>query len=130
MISEVGYSISEFGYDMTRKNLCDYIVWLFDWNGAHILVMGGGIIKPGACGPASCTRLVSWNRFVREHRYVCMCVSARGINNKITRNNWIKQFYGFSFLYMTLAINKLNGCGFSNNASHERLPKKTNMMWY
>ena len=34
------------------------------------------------------------------------------------------------FLYITLAVNKLNGCGLSNNACHEYLPKKTKIMWY
>ena len=51
MISEVGYIISEVGYDTgsqiyyigisiwykTRKKLSDYIVWLFDSNGAPYL---------------------------------------------------------------------------------------------
>ena len=31
---------------------------------------------------------------------------------------------------MTLAINKLNGCGLSNNARHEHLPKKIKITQY
>ena len=36
----------------------------------------------------------------------------------------------FLFLYMTLAIDKLNGCGLSNTALHECLPKKTKVTQY
>ena len=36
----------------------------------------------------------------------------------------------FPFLYMALAINKLNGRGLSNNACRERQPKKTKIIWY
>ena len=36
----------------------------------------------------------------------------------------------FPFRYMALAINKLNGCGLSNSAHRERLPKKTKTMQY
>ena len=36
----------------------------------------------------------------------------------------------FPFLYMTLAIDKLNGHGLSNNACRERLPKKTKITRY
>ena len=35
----------------------------------------------------------------------------------------------FQLLYMTLAINKLDGCGLVNIACYERLPKKTEVMW-
>ena len=31
---------------------------------------------------------------------------------------------------MTPAVNKLNGCGLSNTAHRERLPKKTKVMQY
>ena len=36
----------------------------------------------------------------------------------------------FPFLYMTLAIDKLNGRGLSNSAHHECLPKKTKTTQY
>ena len=36
----------------------------------------------------------------------------------------------FPFLYVTLAVNNLNGRGLSNNMQHERLLKKTKIMWY
>ena len=47
---------------------------------------------------------------------------------KGTRNNQIKQFCNFPFLYMTLAVDKLNGHGISNTSTvHcECLPKKNN----
>ena len=35
----------------------------------------------------------------------------------------------FPFPYMTLAIDKLNGRGFSDNVCRERLPKKTKMIY-
>ena len=64
---------------------------------------------------------------------VYVCVSAPRVlitsHVKGTRNNWIWQFYGFLFLYMTLAVDKLNGCGFSNTACRECLPKKTKVMY-
>ena len=39
-------------------------------------------------------------------------------------------FTAFPFLYMTLAINKLNGCGLSNNVHRVHLPKKTKITLY
>ena len=36
----------------------------------------------------------------------------------------------FPFLYMTLAINKLNGCGLSSTVCHKDLPKKTKVTQY
>ena len=36
----------------------------------------------------------------------------------------------FLFHYMTLAIDKLNGRGFSNSVHREHLPKNTKMTWY
>ena len=44
--------------------------------------------------------------------YVCMCMCMS------------------LFLYMTPAIDKLNGCGLSNTAHSERLPKKTKVTQY
>ena len=49
---------------------------------------------------------------------------------KYIHNNWIKQFTAFPFLYITLAVNKLNGRGHSNNVHREHLPKKTKKMQY
>ena len=46
------------------------------------------------------------------------------------RNNWIRQFTAPPFLHMAPAINKLNGCGLSNTARRERLPKKTKVTQY
>ena len=75
---------------------------------------------------------------VRERRYVCVhvcvsvCLPLRALitsHVKHMRNNWIKQFYGFS-VYMTLAVDKLNGRGLSNNPHCECLLKKTEMTWY
>ena len=65
---------------------------------------------------------------------VCVCPPPRELitsDMKHMRNNQIKKFYGFSlFLYMTLAINKLNDRGLSKNVHHECLPKKTKIMRY
>ena len=66
---------------------------------------------------------------------VCVCVRPEGINNKSREvkgmhNDWIRQFYGLSVFYMTLAIVKLNGRGLSNIVFRERLPKKTKVMQY
>ena len=36
----------------------------------------------------------------------------------------------FPFLYMTLAVNKVNGHGLSNTAHRERMPKKTKVTQY
>ena len=36
----------------------------------------------------------------------------------------------FQFLYMALAVDKLNLHDLSNNACHECLPKKTKITWY
>ena len=36
----------------------------------------------------------------------------------------------FQFLYMTLAIEKVNGHGLSNTACHECMPKKTKITQY
>ena len=50
---------------------------------------------------------------------VCVRLPPRALiksHVKAMCNNWIKQFYYFLFLYMTLAIDKLNGRGLSNNA--------------
>ena len=33
-------------------------------------------------------------------------------------------------LYMTLAIDKMDGCGLINTAHHEHLPTKTKVTWY
>ena len=45
-------------------------------------------------------------------------------------NNLIRQFYGFSFLHMTLVVYKMNGRGLSNTAHHEHLSKKAKVTWY
>ena len=75
--------------------------------------------------------------FVRQ--YLCMfvrlsvCPSLRPFitsHMKHMHNNWIKQLFSFPFHYMTLAIDKLNGCGLSNSVRLERLPKKTKITWY
>ena len=65
--------------------------------------------------------------------FVCLSVCPKGINkNHVegTCNNWLKQFYSFPFLYMTLAINKLNGHVLNNIACQEHLSKKTKVMRY
>ena len=36
----------------------------------------------------------------------------------------------FQLLYVTLAIDKMDGHGLSNTARRERLPKKTKVTWY
>ena len=67
---------------------------------------------------------------------MCVCPSPRVLitsHLKHMRNNHIKQFYGFSvsiYMYMTLAVDKLNGRGLSNNAHRERLLKENEMTWY
>ena len=35
----------------------------------------------------------------------------------------------FQLLYMTFAIDKMDGRGLINTAHHERLPKKTKVAW-
>ena len=43
---------------------------------------------------------------------VCVCLSPRALitnHMKETRNNRIKQFYSFLYLYNAFAVNKLNG---------------------
>ena len=39
-------------------------------------------------------------------------------------------FTAFLFLHMIIAVDKLNGHGFSNAARREHLPKNTKVMWY
>ena len=58
---------------------------------------------------------------------VCMCPPLRPLitsHMKYMRNNWKKQFTAFPFHYMTLAVDKLNGCGLSNSVRCEHLLKK------
>ena len=57
---------------------------------------------------------------------VCVCFPAL-IKSYVegTHNNRIMAFL---FLYMTLAIDKLNGCGLSNTVCYENLPTKTKVM--
>ena len=69
--------------------------------------------------------------------YTCVYVRVcpEDINNKSckrhTHNDWIRQLYtALPFLYMTLAIDKLNGHGLSNTACCERLPMKAKVTWY
>ena len=59
---------------------------------------------------------------------MCVCPPPRPLitsHVKGMRNNRIRQFYGPPFLYMTLAVDKLDGRGLSNTARHGRLSKKT-----
>ena len=42
----------------------------------------------------------------------------------------VKQVLCFQLLYLTLAINKMDGLGLINTAHPECLPKKTNVMQY
>ena len=63
---------------------------------------------------------------------VCVCPPPRALITSHTKgmcNNRIRQFYG-PFLYMTPAIDKLNGHGLSNTVHHEHLPKKTKVTQY
>ena len=65
--------------------------------------------------------------------HVCVSLPLRALiasHIKGTHNNQKRQFYGLPFLYMTLAIDKLNGRGISKAAYHECLPKKTKVMQY
>ena len=44
--------------------------------------------------------------------------------------DWLNKFYGFSLLYITHAINKIDERGLINTAHHEHLLKKTKVTWY
>ena len=62
---------------------------------------------------------------------VCVCLPLRALITSHVKgmcNNQIRQFYGFLFLYMTLAVDKLNGCGLRNTVHRECLPKKTKVV--
>ena len=71
-------------------------------------------------------------QFLLVRRYVCVSAPRALITSHVKHmhNNQIKQFTAFPFLHMTLASDKLNGRGLSNNARCECLPKKTKIMWY
>ena len=60
---------------------------------------------------------------------VCMCVFPPGALITIyvtgTHNNWLNQLYSF---YMTLAIDKVGGSGFSTRTHCECLAQKTKLM--
>ena len=48
----------------------------------------------------------------------------------IGREQLVKQVSQLSLLLMTLAVDKMDGCGHINTACQERLPKKTKVMRY
>ena len=55
---------------------------------------------------------------------VCLCPSLRALiaihmKAKSTGNNQLNQFHGFSVLYMTITINKVDGRGLSNKSCCE-----------
>ena len=67
---------------------------------------------------------------------VCLCVRPEGINNQwrdIGRVQLVKQvswlFPAFNY-FMTLAVDKMDGCGHINTARHKRLPNKAKVTWY
>ena len=73
--------------------------------------------------------------FVQNVECVCVWVCMRvrvcpppraliTIHMKGTYNNWLNQFYSFPFLYMTLAIDKLDGGGLNNTACHEKWQRR------
>ena len=64
---------------------------------------------------------------------VCVCPPPRPLitsHVKGMRNNWIMKFYSYSVSLYDTTIDKLNSPGLSNNAGHERLPKKSQVMRY
>ena len=76
--------------------------------------------------------------FVRACVCICVCVSApEDINNQwrdIGCVRLVKQVSGFFLLlitlYMTLAVDKMDGRGHINTARGERQLKKTKVTWY
>ena len=57
---------------------------------------------------------------------VCVCLSSRVLITNCmtcTCNNWLNLFYSFS-VYMTLATDKMDGCGLSNTYSMLRTSAK------
>ena len=64
--------------------------------------------------------------------YVCVCPQEGLITSyvKVTCNNWISKFYGFSVSLCDTAVDRLNGCGLRNTVHCKCMPKKTKVMRY
>ena len=77
-----------------------------------------------------CTTHASFFEIALVHVLVCVgvrvCVSSPVYD-------WLNKFCIFSLLqllYITLAVDKMDGRGLINTACHEHLPKKTMVTWY
>ena len=59
---------------------------------------------------------------------VCLCTCPLGnlITSRVIQTvyDWLKVLWIFLLLYMTLAIDKMDGCSLSNTACHECLPRR------
>ena len=58
----------------------------------------------------ACAHLVSWNHFICKRWCMCVCLPPRELitsHVKRTRNNWIRQFYGFIYIWHLPSINWL-----------------------